>query len=61
MTDHCECTDPGCKHCAGGCADFFVTILYRVDMEDETGTAFCHGCAADALDSGLFTEDPQEQ
>lgn len=29
--------------------------LYRVDMEDRTGTAFCDLCANDAEESGLFS------
>lgn len=33
------------------------TIAYRVDMEDETGTAFCDACLGDAMDSGLFRVD----
>jgi len=38
-------------------------ILFRVDMEDETGTAMCEECADDALDSGVFTtyEDVDEE
>jgi hypothetical protein len=28
--------------------------LYRVDMEDETGTPMCESCGGDALDSGVF-------
>lgn len=53
----CECSDPGCPHCHGACANRARTNLRRVDMEDKTGTLFCPGCASDALDSGLFRED----
>lgn len=52
----CECSDPGCV-CGGRCAGRGTVILYRVDMQDETGTLFCENCASDALDSGLFTEE----
>jgi len=37
-----------------------TTILYRVDMEDVTGTAFCEACADDAFASGLFTDSTDE-
>jgi hypothetical protein len=53
----CACVDIGCpvhKNRAG-CYNDADTILYRVDMEDATGTAFCERCADDAMDSGLFT------
>jgi len=47
-------------------------ILYRIDeegrdfvrynrgMNDESGTAFCEDCAADALESGVFTTGCEE-
>ena len=28
--------------------------LYRCDMEDNTGVAFCGDCASDAMESGVF-------
>ena len=28
--------------------------VFRVDMDDRTGTAFCWPCAEDAMQSGLF-------
>lgn len=55
----CECSDPGCpahkgvSHCATQATD----LLYRVDMQDETGTAMCDKCADDAFSSGLFTTE----
>jgi len=53
----CECTDPGCSaHRGADCpviAD--CTVLYRVDMADESGTAMCDKCADDAFSTGLFT------
>ena len=52
----CECSDPGCPKHAGieTCTRPKVTTLYRIDMDDESGTWFCEGCAEDASDSGLF-------
>ena len=50
----CECSDPGCKCCHGHCRKPAEQTLCRVDMEDETGTLMCEGCADDAFDSGLF-------
>ena len=62
----CECADPGCPVEHGsktqGCQHKAVEILYRVDMEDETGVAFCEGCAEDALTAGVFaTREEIEQ
>lgn len=58
----CECSDPGCKHHKGAsdCRDKALQILYRIDMQDETGTAFCDNCADDAFSSGLFTTHDDE-
>jgi hypothetical protein len=55
--NRCECSDPGCPVCQGKCTKSAVTNLRRVDMEDVTGTMFCHNCASDALASGVFRED----
>jgi hypothetical protein len=64
----CECADPHCStnagrsgSCAakGGCSNAPVEELFRVDYEDETGTALCLACAQDAWDSGLFSDEPQ--
>ena len=54
--DWCECSDPGCPAHLGlsSCAREGADILYRIDMEDETGTAMCEACAADAFESGVF-------
>lgn len=60
----CECSDPGCpKHpqvseCAAADGKKSVMTLYRIDMEDRTGTDMCSECASDATDSGLFTDEP---
>lgn len=56
----CECADPGCPVHEGSsaCKHPGVLILYRVDMHDETGTAFCNDCADDAERSGLFGQHP---
>jgi hypothetical protein len=58
----CECTDTGCAVHDGMnlCDCLAVAILYRVDMDDYTGTAMCDDCATDAMMSGLFTEDLDE-
>lgn len=52
----CECSDPGCpcesRRCIGQ-----RTLIYRVDMEDLTGTLMCRLCCDDAMETGLFTED----
>lgn len=60
MTWKCECSDPGCPvHIGENCQNWSIPeepgeILYRVDMEDKTGVAFCQDCADDAMESGLF-------
>ncbi len=53
----CQCADPGCPKHTGisHCSFTAKTWLYRVDMEDESGTRMCSGCASDALESGLFS------
>lgn len=50
----CECSDPGCPKCKGQCTRKATMTLYRVDMEDRSGTVFCTPCAEDAMESGLF-------
>lgn len=55
----CECTDPGCP-CEGECKRDSSMTLFRIDMEDENGTAFCESCAEDALDSGVFSTRDEE-
>jgi hypothetical protein len=40
----------------GKCHEQACVTLYRVDMEDRTGTDFCEQCAADAMESGVFTD-----
>lgn len=52
----CECSDPGCSAHLGACMCPRAgdVTLFRIDMEDQTGTLFCHDCAADALRSGVF-------
>ncbi len=52
----CGCADPGCPWCKGRCTRKAATTLYRVDMEDATGTPMCSRCAADAMESGVFTD-----
>ena len=59
--DLCECFDPGCPACSGKCHRIMRGHLYRVDMQDKVGTAFCHPCADDAMKSGLFVEEEDNQ
>lgn len=51
----CECSLPSCPACGGNCSRKALGIMYRVDMHDETGTAFCQDCGNDAFDSGMFS------
>ena len=52
----CECTDAGCKvhRDVSECSKPVYETLYRCDMEDTTGVAFCGDCASDAIESGVF-------
>lgn len=57
MSKQCECCDSDClihpgKEC---CQRSNLSTLYRVDMEDKTGTKFCPKCWDDAMESGLFS------
>jgi hypothetical protein len=57
----CECAETG-GHCHSAanedqCRNGATTILYRIDMTDITGTAFCDACGDDAFGSGLFTDE----
>lgn len=56
----CECSDPGCPagHPGESCGRLATTRLWRVDMEDRTGTFMCNQCADDAYGSGLFRDRP---
>ena len=59
----CECSDAGCHahpH-RPACNQTGTTLLYRVDMEDPTGTLFCEDCAADTMESGLFATEAVEE
>jgi hypothetical protein len=59
-SDHkCECADSGCPMHENSqyCDCLASVILYRIDMDDYTGTAMCDDCANDAIMSGMFTED----
>jgi len=55
----CECSDPGCPAHNGvsSCEAMAKITLYRVDMEDRTGTAMCDDCADDAFASGVFSSE----
>lgn len=52
----CECGDHGCPvhKSHSRCPNRASTILYRSDMDDQTGTAMCDKCADDAMESGVF-------
>jgi len=58
----CECSDDRCPahKGSGRCNHQATDILYRVDMQDETGTAMCDACSDDAFSSGLFTTETDE-
>jgi hypothetical protein len=55
----CECSDPGCPIHEGQtqCVYRATENLFRVDMDDRTGTVFCAQCASDAYEAGVFTAD----
>jgi len=57
----CQCSDWICSVHTGTstCSHPATRTLFRIDMEDQTGTAFCDGCAEDAMNSGLFREAHQ--
>jgi len=55
----CQCIDPGCLSCQGKCAVHGnLERVYRIDMDDRKGMAFCSGCAEDAMKSGVFSCRP---
>lgn len=60
MLNRCECSDRGCRVHQGvsTCRNEGTERLYRVDIEDRTGTGMCQACAGDATDCGLFTDMP---
>ena len=60
MIGRCECRDPGCPVCHGQCKAPAAMTLYRVDMEDSTGTDMCEACASDALEAGVFATEPDD-
>ncbi len=54
----CECHDRGCPtHPGHFCEAGGSVRVYRIDVEDETGTYMCDECATDAIDSGVFADD----
>jgi len=59
--DWCECGDPGCPCCHGYCTQRARTTLFRVDIDDNSGIAFCLGCARDALESGVFSSECEDE
>ncbi len=58
----CECSDPGCPmHIEPCCPSAARTVLFRSDMDDSSGVAFCHACASDAMDAGVFYENKHKE
>jgi hypothetical protein len=57
----CQCADSRCPAHTGQsrCTREANRMLYRVDMDDVSGTRFCGICADDALESGVFFENPR--
>lgn len=57
----CECGDSHCPaHFKESTCNRRATVrLYRVDMEDRSGNAFCLPCAEDAMESGVFRRKPK--
>lgn len=55
----CECADSRCPSHRGApqCTQPADTLMYRIDMTDETGTAACSACADDMANSGLFADE----
>lgn len=53
---NCECSDPGCPAHEGKseCTRIATTTVYRIDMDDRTGTRMCRECAEDAMESSVF-------
>ena len=56
MKEHCQDADPACPVHPGisHCPDDARVVMYRIDMEDRTGTPVCGACANDMQESGLF-------
>jgi hypothetical protein len=60
----CECYDTQCKGGQHSPTVYYgrclttarLVTLYRVDMDDRTGTRLCRPCADDAMASGLFRQ-----
>lgn len=64
MFGPCECSDPGCPEHKGKSRCSYtgeVMLLYRIDMEDKTGSAMCEKCASDAFESGVFTDSIDDE
>jgi len=56
-TQQCECADPGCE-CGGRCTRKAWQRVFRIDMEDYSGTVMCKRCVDDAMKSGVFSYRP---
>ena len=66
--DRCECFDTGDNHLINNsgrdglqCTRKASVTLWRIDMEDITGTRFCDACAEDAMEAGVFTDEPDDE
>ena len=57
MANQCQCSNPECPVHSGinKCANEATTCLYHMDMQEESGTMMCEGCASHAFDEGLFS------
>ena len=63
----CECFDTGDNHPINNsgrdglqCTRKATMTLWRVDMEDVSGTRFCEECGSDAMDAGVFTDELED-
>lgn len=58
----CECTDPDCRAGHGSdCLSFPTVKLARYDYADATERVMCEPCAIDALESGVFSPDGDDE
>ena len=60
----CECRDPLCPahpNTLDECTRDATHYLFRIDMPDHNGTAFCTPCGDDAMSSGLHSPLAQQQ
>ncbi len=53
----CECGDRECPAHTNkySCDNEGKVLVFRIDMNDQSGTLMCEECADDAIESGIFT------